>query len=321
MTGKAEQTRLPVRPQTELSAFKPGKKRRKPFQTHYHLMLLPGVILLVVFSIIPMFGLLMAFQDYKISKGIFGSPWIGLENFTYFFELSDSKVIIRNTLFLAISKIVANLIVPLVFAILLNEVRQRAFKRTVQTIVYLPHFLSWVILAGIFSELLLTDGIVNRMLEVFGIGPIQFLGDNRVFPYILIGSDVWKEFGFNTIIYLAALAGIDPHLYEAASIDGADWRKQTRLITLPLLRATIILLATLAIGNILNAGFDQIFNMYSPIVYESSDVIDTYVYRAGILDGQYGFATAIGLMKSVIAFILIIFSYSLAYKYANYRIF
>ncbi|HWO54017.1 MAG TPA: ABC transporter permease subunit [Paenibacillus cookii] len=284
-------------------------------------MLMPGIILLLIFSIIPMFGLLMAFQDYKISKGIFGSPWVGLENFTYFFELSDSKVIIRNTLFLAISKIVANLIVPLVFAVLLNEVRQRAFKRTVQTIVYLPHFLSWVILAGIFSELLLTDGIVNRMLEVFGIGPIQFLGDNRVFPYILIGSDVWKEFGFNTIIYLAALAGIDPHLYEAASIDGAGWRKQTRLITLPLLRATIILLATLAIGNILNAGFDQIFNMYSPIVYESSDVIDTYVYRAGILDGQYGFATAIGLMKSVIAFVLIIFSYSLAYKYANYRIF
>lgn len=321
MTGKAEQTRLPVRPQTELSETRTGKKSKKPFQAHYHLMLMPGIILLLIFSIIPMFGLLMAFQDYKISKGIFGSPWVGLENFTYFFELSDSKVIIRNTLFLAISKIVANLIVPLVFAVLLNEVRQRAFKRTVQTIVYLPHFLSWVILAGIFSELLLTDGIVNRMLEVFGIGPIQFLGDNRVFPYILIGSDVWKEFGFNTIIYLAALAGIDPHLYEAASIDGAGWRKQTRLITLPLLRATIILLATLAIGNILNAGFDQIFNMYSPIVYESSDVIDTYVYRAGILDGQYGFATAIGLMKSVIAFVLIIFSYSLAYKYANYRIF
>ncbi len=321
MTGKAEQTRLLVRPQTELSETRPGKKSKKPFQAHYHLMLMPGIILLLIFSIIPMFGLLMAFQDYKISKGIFGSPWVGLENFTYFFELSDSKVIIRNTLFLAISKIVANLIVPLVFAVLLNEVRQRAFKRTVQTIVYLPHFLSWVILAGIFSELLLTDGIVNRMLEVFGIGPIQFLGDNRVFPYILIGSDVWKEFGFNTIIYLAALAGIDPHLYEAASIDGAGWRKQTRLITLPLLRATIILLATLAIGNILNAGFDQIFNMYSPIVYESSDVIDTYVYRAGILDGQYGFATAIGLMKSLIAFVLIIFSYSLAYKYANYRIF
>lgn len=321
MTGKAEQTRLPVRPQTELSETRTGKKSKKPFQAHYHLMLMPGIILLLIFSIIPMFGLLMAFQDYKISKGIFGSPWVGLENVTYFFELSDSKVIIRNTLFLAISKIVANLIVPLVFAVLLNEVRQRAFKRTVQTIVYLPHFLSWVILAGIFSELLLTDGIVNRMLEVFGIGPIQFLGDNRVFPYILIGSDVWKEFGFNTIIYLAALAGIDPHLYEAASIDGAGWRKQTRLITLPLLRATIILLATLAIGNILNAGFDQIFNMYSPIVYESSDVIDTYVYRAGILDGQYGFATAIGLMKSVIAFVLIIFSYSLAYKYANYRIF
>ncbi|WP_213650485.1 sugar ABC transporter permease [Paenibacillus sp. J23TS9] len=301
--------------------LKPGKKRRKSFQGHYHLMLLPGVILLVIFSVIPMFGLLMAFQDYKISKGIFGSPWVGMENFTYFFELSDSKVIIYNTLFLAISKVIANLIVPLVFAVLLNEVRQRAFKRTVQTIVYLPHFLSWVILAGIFSDLLLTDGMVNRILGSFGVEPIQFMGDNRYFPYILIGSDVWKEFGFNTIIYLAALAGIDPSLYEAASIDGANWRKRTRLITLPLLRATIILLATLAIGNILNAGFDQIFNMYSPVVYESSDVIDTYVYRAGILDGQYGFATAIGLMKSVIAFILIILSYRLAYKYANYRIF
>ncbi len=313
--------KLAIQPRERFSSLKTRRRRRKPFQGHYHLMLLPGVILLVIFSVIPMFGLLMAFQDYKISKGIWGSPWVGLDNFTYFFELSDSKVIIYNTLFLAISKVVANLIVPLVFAILLNEVRQRAFKRTVQTIVYLPHFLSWVILAGIFSDLLLTDGMVNRILGSLGIGPIQFMGDNRFFPYILIGSDVWKEFGFNTIIYLAALAGIDPSLYEAASIDGADWRKRTRLITLPMLRATIILLATLAIGNILNAGFDQIFNMYSPVVYASSDVIDTYVYRAGILDGQYGFATAIGLMKSLIAFILIIFSYRLAYKYANYRIF
>lgn len=284
-------------------------------------MLLPGVILLLIFSIIPMFGSLMAFQDYKIGLGIWKSPWVGLENFKYMFQLSDSRVVFVNTLVLAVSKIAANLIVPLIFAILLNEIVKVKFKRIVQTIVYLPHFLSWVILAGVLSDLLLPSGPVNGILKAMGFDPIFFLASNKWFPSIVIFSDVWKEFGFNAIIYLAALAGINPSLFEAAGMDGASKLRQIWHITLPSLRPTIVLLATLGIGNILNANFDQILNLYSPLVYDSGDIIDTYVYRAGILDGQYGLATAVGLLKSVIALILIVTSNQLAKRFANYRIF
>lgn len=295
--------------------------RYQSVQKHYHMMLFPGVVLLFIFTIIPMFGVLIAFQDFKIGLGIWKSPWVGLENFVYLFQLSDSKRIFINTLVLSIAKIVGNLIIPLVFAILLNELRKQKFKRTVQTIVYLPHFLSWVILSSVISDLLLLNGPVNGLIKWFGFEPIMFMTSNQWFPVIVIFSDVWKEFGFNAIIYLAALAGVNPSLYEAAEMDGAARLRQIWHITLPALRPTIVLLATLSIGNILNAGFDQILNLYNPLVYESGDVIDTFVYRAGILDGQYGLATAVGLLKSFIAFILIITSYKLAGRFANYRIF
>ncbi|BBI36714.1 ABC transporter permease [Cohnella abietis] len=290
-------------------------------QAHYHMMLLPGLLLLVVFSIIPMAGIVMAFQDFKIGLGIWRSPWIGLQNFKYLFELSDSRVIFYNTIFIAVFKIIGNLLVPLTFAILLNELRGRFFKRFVQTVVYVPHFLSWVILSGIIVEMTTTDGLVNQIVKAFGGEPIIFLASNQWFPVILISSDIWKEFGFGTIIYLAALTGINPSLYEAAVIDGASRPQQIRYITLPLLVPTFILLATLSIGNVLNAGFDQVFNLYNPLVYESGDIIDTYVYRAGLINAQFGLATAVGLMKSVISFLLIIVSYTLASRFANYRIF
>ncbi|WP_374987723.1 ABC transporter permease [Paenibacillus sp. R14(2021)] len=295
--------------------------RYRSIQKHYHVMLIPGIALLILFSIIPMFGALIAFQDFKIGLGIWKSPWVGLDNFKYMFELPDSKRIFINTLILATSKIAANLVIPLVFAIMLNELRKQKFKRIIQTIVYLPHFLSWVILAGVISDLLLLDGPVNRLATALGYEPVMFLVSNKWFPSIIISTDVWKEFGFNAIIYLAALAGVNPSLFEAAEMDGATRIQQIWHVTLPSLRPTIVLLATLAIGNVLNAGFDQILNMYSPLVYESGDVIDTYVYRAGILDGQYGLATAVGLLKSAIAFVLIMMSYHLASRFANYRIF
>jgi len=295
--------------------------KKQPFAFHYHLMLLPGIVLLILFSIVPMFGITIAFQNFKPGLGFWRSEWVGLDNFKYLFELPDSRIILFNTLFIAIGKIIANMIVPVVFALLLNEVRAAWLKRSVQTIVYLPHFLSWVILAGILSDLLSMDGLINQMLGAFGAKPIMFLGSNSWFPSIVIGSDVWKEFGFGTIVYLAALTGINPSLYEAAAIDGATRMQQLRYITLPSLKPTIILLATLSLGNVLNAGFDQIFNLYNPLVYDSGDIIDTYVYRAGLLQVQYGLATAVGLLKSVISFILIIISYALASKFANYRIF
>ncbi|WP_309120068.1 ABC transporter permease subunit [Paenibacillus sp.] len=293
----------------------------KSFQKHFHLMLLPGMALLIVFHLVPMFGVLIAFQDFNIGLGIRNSPWIGLENFEYLFQIRDSKVIFYNTIFISMGKIIAGLVVPVTFAILLNELRLAAFKRWVQTIVYLPHFLSWVILAGVMIDMLSMDGIVNNVIGLFGGERIMFLASNEWFPWLIIGSDTWKDFGFAAIVYLAALAGIDPTLYEAADIDGATRFQKIVYITFPNLVPTIILLATLSIGNILNAGFDQIFNLYNPLVYPSGDVIDTYVYRVGLVEAQYGFATAVGLLKSVIGFILIIISYRLAYRYANYRIF
>lgn len=295
--------------------------RNRSFEKHYYLMLLPGLIWLVLFNIVPMSGIVMAFQDFNPGAGIWKSDWIGLENFEYMFVLSDSKTVLWNTIYIAVLKIIGNLIVPLVFALMLNELRMQIVKRWVQTIVYLPHFLSWVILSGILLDVFAFQGPVNSLLGSFGIEPVLFFARADLFPYIIVGSDVWKEFGFNTIIYLAALTSINPALYEAAAIDGATRMKRLWHVTLPGITTTIVLLAVLSLGNVLNAGFDQIFNLYNPLVYSTGDIIDTWVYRAGLLNLQFSLATAMGLLKSVVSFILIVVSYLLASKLANYRIF
>ncbi|RED63975.1 ABC transporter permease [Cohnella lupini] len=293
-------------------------KRSWPF----HLMVLPALVFLVVFNYLPMAGITMAFMDYKPWLGFDGSAWIGLDHFRALFDREDSIQVIWNTLVIAVFKIAFNLIVPFTFAILLNEVRQRFLNRSIQTLVYLPHFLSWVILGGILVNFLSTDGgFVNRILGVVGIGPIFFLGDGDWFRFTVVVSEVWKEFGYSTIVFLAALANINPALYEAAEVDGASRWKQTRHITIPSLIPMAIVVGTLSLGNILNAGFDQIFNLYNSLVYEKGDIIDTFVYRTAIVEGDFGFATAVGLFKSVISMILIIVSYRLAYKLANYRVF
>jgi putative aldouronate transport system permease protein len=217
---------------------------------------------------------------------------------------------------------VVGLIVPVTIAILLNEIRKEAYKRSLQTMIYLPYFLSWVILSGILIDILSpSTGVVNMFLEWIGLDSIFFLGDNRWFPYTLVISNEWKEFGFSTIVYLAAIVGINPALYEAAIVDGASRWRQIWHITLPGMRPIIVLMATLSIGSVLNAGFDQVFNLYSPIVYESGDIIDTFVYRVGMIEAQYGLATAIGVLKSFVSLLLISISYYLAYRFANYRIF
>jgi putative aldouronate transport system permease protein len=194
-------------------------------------------------------------------------------------------------------------------------------KKAIQTMVYLPHFLSWVILAGILRSILSRDGLLNDFLGLFGMDPVYFLGNPTVFPWVLIGSEVWKEFGFEAIIYLAALTAISPSLYEAAEMDGANRFQKMRYISIPGITPTIILLASLSIGSVLSAGFDQIFNLYSPIVYSTGDVIDTYVYRVGLIQGQYSLGTAVGLLKTLVSLILIGISYQAAKKFANYRIF
>ncbi|QAY68025.1 ABC transporter permease [Paenibacillus protaetiae] len=287
-----------------------------------HLMVLPSLVFLLLFSYLPMAGAVMAFQDYKPALGFTGSAWVGFDNFRLLFEREDSLQVIWNTLLIAVMKIIFNLLVPFAFAIFLNEIRKQLFKRFVQTLVYLPHFLSWVILGGILIDILSTDGgLVNRALGWFGIGPVFFLGDGSWFRFTVIVSDIWKEFGYGTIVFLAALANINPSLYEAAEVDGASRWKQTLNITVPSLMPIAIVVGTLALGNILNAGFDQIFNLYNPLVLEKGDIIDTFVYRTGIVSGDMGLGTAVGLFKSVISMILIVISYRLAYKLANYRIF
>lgn len=295
--------------------------RNKYDSTVYHLMLLPGMALLLLFSFVPMFGIVIAFQKYVPAKGVWNSQWVGMDNLLYMFQLPDSRQIFVNTIVIAVLKIIAGIAVPVAFALLLNEIRSSWYKRTVQTIVYIPHFISWVILAGVTINIFSYEGIMNQLLGLFGVEPIMFLASNTWFRPILILTDVWKEFGFGTIVYLAAIAGVNPNLYEAAVIDGASRFKQLLYVTLPSMAPTIVLLTTLSLGNVLNAGFDQIFNLYNPLVYPTADIIDTYVFRAGLVERQYGLATAIGLMKSVVATALIVISYQLASRFANYRIF
>ena len=295
--------------------------RSKKDEIYYHLMLLPGIILLFIFSIVPMFGIVMAFQKFVPAKGIWGSPFAGLYNFKLMFTFPDVKVVFFNTIYIALFKIILGLIVPVLFALLLNELTISWFKRVVQTICYLPNFLSWVILAVMFSNIFSFSGIINQIVMAFGNEPVLFLASNRWFRPILIGTDIWKGFGYGAIIYLAAITNIDINLYEAADIDGASRLQKVWYITLPGIKATIVLMATLALGNVLNAGFEQIFTMYSPIVYQTSDIIDTYVYRMGLVKLQFSFGTAVGLLKSAVSFILIIISYKLADRFAGYRIF
>ncbi|MDO4445020.1 MAG: ABC transporter permease subunit [Bacillota bacterium] len=299
------------------------KKKITSDQLMFHLMIWIPLIFIIVFNYIPMVtGFSVAFKDYKPGLGIADSPWVGLKHFKNMFITDDTVRAIRNTLIIAFMKIVGNLVVPIIFALLLNEVRLKAFKRVTQTITYLPYFLSWIILAGILTNILRTDGgLVNRALEALGHEPVFFLGSNETFRWTLVVSDVWKNFGYNTIVYLAALTNIDPTLYEAASIDGAGRWKQTLHVTLPGISMFIVLMTILAVGNVLNAGFDQVFNLYNVSVYETGDIIDTLVYRLGIQQQQYSFSTAVGLFKSVVSFILIAGSNKLADKFAGYQVF
>jgi putative aldouronate transport system permease protein len=298
-----------------------NKMRNKRNEWIYRFMTLPGLIFLVLFSYAPMFGIVIAFQRFLPALGIFGSPWYGLGNFEYMFELPAVGQVFYNTIFIALCKIAAGQIVPIIFALLLSEVTNVLFKKFVQTIVYLPHFLSWVVLGTIFKQMLGLSGIVNAVIIRMGGEAIQFLGDGNWFRFIIILTDVWKGFGFGTIVYLAAILAISPNLYEAATIDGANRFQRILHITIPCIMPTVVLMATLSLGGVLNAGFDQIFNMYNPLVYSSSDIIDTYVYRIGLINMQYGLSTAVGLLKSIISSVLIVLSYTLAYKFAGYRIF
>lgn len=293
----------------------------KRFVKHYYIMLIPALLWLFFFSIVPMFGIVMAFQDYNPGKGILHSEFVGLENFVCMFQMNDVKQVLCNTVVIAVGKIIGNIIIPLLFALLLNELCIKRIKRPIQTIVYLPYFLSWVILAKIVLNIFGYTGPINQLIEAFGGNPINFFGEPSLFQPLVIGTDIWKGFGYNTVVYLAAILGVDQSLYEAAAVDGAGRFKRIWHVTLPGIRTTVALLAILSLGNVLNAGFDQIYNLYNPLVYSTGDIIDTWVYRAGLENLQYSLATAVGLFKSVISVILIVIGYKLADKFTGYKLF
>lgn len=281
-----------------------------------YVALIPGLAFLLLFKYTPMYGIVIAFKDFNIFDGMAASPWVGLKHFEKLFTSQNFLDVFQNTLIISLLKLVILFPLPIIVAILLNELRNMAFKRSVQTVIYLPHFLSWVIVAGLFIDLLSTNGgLVNRIIVALGGEPIRFFLDSEIFRSVLISSAGWKETGWSTIVYLAALTSIDPQLYEAARIDGANKWKQTLHVTLPGMIPIIILMFILRLGNILEAGTEQILVMYNPSVYNVADVIGTYVYRIGLGDQDYSFSTAVGLFDSVIAFILILTGNALSRKY------
>ncbi|MCY4147198.1 MAG: ABC transporter permease subunit [Chloroflexi bacterium] len=283
-------------------------------------MILPGVIFILLFRYYPMYGIVIAFQDFSPAKGFANSPWVGWENFEFLFSLPEFGRFLGNTVLIAVVKIVADQVGAIALALLLNEARILLFRRTIQTLIYLPYFLSWIVLGGILLDILAPHGILNQAIGNFGIQPQLFLGSNDWFRGTIILSGFWKNVGFSTIIYLAALTAINPTLHEAAAIDGAGRFRRIWHITLPGIRPTIVLLAALSLGDVLDAGFEQILTLYSPTVYRTGDIIDTYVYRVGLVSAQYSLAGAVGLFKSLISFFLIVLSYYLADRFAGYRI-
>lgn len=297
------------------------KKVRIPDRVYYWVLILPATVLVFLFNTRTWPGILAAFQDFIPVKGWYESEWIGLSNFEIFFRQPDSLRIIRNTLVMAIGKIVCTQCMAIVFALMINEVRNTALKRVIQTVIYLPHFVSWVIFATILKYIIGSNGLLESFLKESGASNISILGTASLFPCIMILTEVIKEFGWSAILYLSALTAIDQGLYEAAEIDGATRWKQTIHVTLPGIRNIIVLNAVLSLGGILNAGFDQIFNMYNPLVMSTGDVLDTWVYRQGLVSMNYGVGTAVGLFKSLIAMILTVFAYWAADKFADYKIF
>ena len=270
-------------------------------------LMLPAMVLLAVFNYGPLFGLLMAFQDYSPFKGVFNSPWVGFDNFVWFLTDEMFWKVFRNTVTIACYDLIFGFTAPIIFAILANEIRNMAFKRVMQTISYLPHFLSWVVIGGLVRNLLSpTTGLVNTVLGVFGIEPIYFITEASMFRPILVITNIWAGVGWSSILYFSVISGIDVQLYEAAMIDGAGRIKQTWHITLPGMASMIVLLLLLQIAGLFSVGFDRVYNLYNPTVYEVGDVISTYTYRLGIEQHEYSLTTAITLTQSVLGTILLV---------------
>lgn len=285
-----------------------------------YLLLVPALVFVLIFHIIPMYGITLAFKDYDMFltdspfRSILESPWVGLKYFRKLFARPEFIDAVRNTLIISVAKIVFVFPLPIIFAILLNEVKSSKFQKVLQTVVYLPHFLSWAVVAGIFVSLLGSTGLVNSFLVSAGFDKIDFLMSNHLFRPVLIFSDAWKEVGWSSIIYFAAIAGLDQECFEAARVDGANRMQQIWYVTIPGLMPTIVLMLILRVGSIMNAGFGQVLAMYNPTVYETGDIIETYIYRIGLGKMDFSTGTAVGLFNSIIALILVVSSNAVAKK-------
>jgi putative aldouronate transport system permease protein len=280
---------------------------------YLYILLIPAVVYFLIFNYVPMYGIIIAFKDFNFSKGIIHSPWIGFENFKYMFGLSDFYTVFWNSLYLSFLRLVFGFPFPILLALLLNEMRNRTYQRITQTIIYLPHFISWVVIGGILVNFLSPSwGVVNIFLKQFGFEPIFFLADTDYFRPLVLLSSMWKESGWESILYLAAMAGINTELYEAASIDGANRFQRIRFVTLPGIKSTIIILLILRLGHIMGNGFEQIFVLQNPLNLGVSEVFETYVYRVGLIGGRFSFGTTVGLFTSVIGLIFLLASNQIA---------
>ena len=274
---------------------------------YVYLMLVPAIVYYVIFCYVPMYGASIAFKDFNPMQGIMKSPWVGFDVFEQLFGMSKFYSVFWNTIRISLIRLIFGFPFPIIVALMLNELRWNRVKRVIQTAIYIPNFISWVVLGGIMTSLLSMDsGIVNGIIKMLGFQPIGFLTDERYFVPTMVVSMIWKTFGWNTIIYLAAMTGIDPQLYEAATVDGANRWQRLLHITLPCIRSTIIVVLITRIGSLMQAGFEQIFVLYHPGVYGTADIIDTYVYRMGLQEGKFELASAVGLFKSVVNFILVV---------------
>ncbi|RXZ82430.1 sugar ABC transporter permease [Paenibacillaceae bacterium] len=286
---------------------------------YLYMMLLPCLLFFIIFSYIPMGGLMLAFKDYKFNKGIIGSPWLGFDYFQRFFNDYQSMELIRNTLIISGMKLFLYLPFPIILALMFNEIRSRWFKNVAQSISYLPHFLSWVVVIGLVQRVLAPDtGLLNEAVaSMGGDGSTYYLMEPDYFYHIMFGSHVWKSIGWDSIIYLAAISGINPDMYEAAKMDGAGKWREIWNITLPSIMPTILILFILSLGSILTAGFDQLYLLRTPGNMHLSDILDTYIIRVGLQGGQYGYATAVGLMQGVIGLILVVMANRIARRVSD----
>lgn len=281
---------------------------------YVYLMAIPVIAFYVCFCYLPMGGLLIAFQDYSPAKGIWGSKWAGLGNFIDFFQDYQFPRLFRNTLTLSVELIVFGFPAPIILALLINELGGKHYRKFVQTISYLPHFISLVVICGLISNFTSSTGVINQILSLFGVAPKTMLMDPKLFHPIFVISDIWQSVGWGSIVYLSAISGIDPGLYEAASIDGAGRFKRVWHITLPALVPTITVLFIMRIGNIMNLGYEKIILLYNPTVMETADIISTFTYRRGLLDADYGFSTAVGMFNSLVNFAILFVANKLSRK-------